>query len=388
MNIIDLIIILIGGAMIYRWYKVGLVRNLFAVGGLFVGIVIGLIIAPVIMGWFKDSVGKFVAVILTVSISTFAFGTLGEAMGLRLNIRLRSNTAQKINAYAGSIASVFFLLVFAWLGAAVIVSSPFKKFNSFIEDSVIIQFLNKELPPTPPIVDRIDGLVKPFDFPQVFAGVPQKLAEPVAPAGSNAVRQAVASAGQSTIKIEARGCGNTISSGSGFIAGAGLVMTNAHVVAGANSITTIDTSGSYDSEVVYYDPSMDIAILKTPILKGKVLNISTLEYSRGQEAVALGFPGGGSFSAEPAGVTNLIKARGLDIYSQSQVIRNVYEFVGNVVQGNSGGPLVLSDGTVIGMVFASAQNNTGYGYALTGAEINQALGLVSNNRVSTQACYQ
>jgi S1-C subfamily serine protease len=165
-------------------------------------------------------------------------------------------------------------------------------------------------------------------------------------------------------------------------------MTNAHVVAGANSITTIDTSGSYDSEVVYYDPSMDIAILKTPILKGKVLNISTLEYSRGQEAVALGFPGGGSFSAEPAGVTNLIKARGLDIYSQSQVIRNVYEFVGNVVQGNSGGPLVLSDGTVIGMVFASAQNNTGYGYALTGAEINQALGLVSNNRVSTQACYQ
>jgi S1-C subfamily serine protease len=139
---------------------------------------------------------------------------------------------------------------------------------------------------------------------------------------------------------------------------------------------------------VYFDPTVDIAILKTPKLSAKSLNISTKQFSRGQEAVVLGFPGGGNFRAEPAGITNTIFARGLDIYGQTQVNRDVYEFIGNVVQGNSGGPLVLSDGTVIGMVFASSQNNQGYGYALTGEEISRALKLINQSGVSTQDCYQ
>ena len=190
------------------------------------------------------------------------------------------------------------------------------------------------------------------------------------------------------MKIESRGCGNNISSGSGFIVGDGLVMTNSHVVAGSDANRVIDTSGSYASEVIYYDPSVDIAILKTPKLKAKALGISSQKYSRGQEAVVMGFPSGGKFVAEPAGVTNTLVARGFDIYNKEQVDRLVYEFVGKVVQGNSGGPLVLSDGTVIGMVFASSQNNEGYGYALTGEEINQALKTAGNSRVDTQACYQ
>ena len=388
MNIIDLIIILIGGAMIYRWYKVGLVRNLFAVGGLFVGIVIGLFIAPGVMSLFKDSVGKFAGAILTIALTTLAFGTLGEAMGMKLNIRLQSKNAQKINSVAGSFGGVIFLLLFVWLASAIIISSPFKTFNSQLENSAIIQFLNRRLPPTPPIIDRVNALVEPLDFPQVFSGVPQKLSEPVAPAGSVAVQEAVQNAGKSTVKIEARGCGNAISNGSGFIVGDGLVMTNAHVIAGATEISVIDTTGTYISVPVYFDPTVDIAILKTPKLSAKSLNISTKQFSRGQEAVVLGFPGGGNFRAEPAGITNTIFARGLDIYGQTQVNRDVYEFIGNVVQGNSGGPLVLSDGTVIGMVFASSQNNQGYGYALTGEEISRALKLINQSGVSTQACYQ
>ena len=388
MNIVDLIIILIVGFSAYRWYKIGLIRNLFAVVGLFVGVVLGLIIAPTIVGWFKDPMGKFISAMLAVSLSTLAFGTLGEAMGGKIDIRINSDAAKKINSISGSVASVFFVLLFIWLGTAVIISSPFKTLNSALENSSIIQYLNKNLPPTPPVIDRINALVKPLDFPQVFSGVPQKIGEPVAPAGSETVKQAVASAGQSTVKIEARGCGNTISDGSGFIVGSGLVMTNSHVVAGSNNVTVLDSAGSYDAEVVYFDPGVDIAILKTPKLKGRVLNISTQLYSRGQEAIVLGFPGGGEFDAEPAGITRAIEARGLDIYNQEQIVRSVYEFIGNVVQGNSGGPLVLSDGTVIGMVFASAQNNSGYGYALTGQEISKALGSISQGAVSTQSCYQ
>lgn len=388
MNIVDLLIIVVAAVMAYRWYKIGLIRNLFAVGGLFVGIILGLLIAPVIMSWFKDPIGKFAAVIMTVSITTLAFGTLAEAMGLKLNIKLGSKTAQQINSILGCIASVFFLTLFVWIGSAIIISSPFKSFNNYLQDSAIIQYLNKKLPPTPPIINRIDNLVRPLDFPQVFAGVPQKLSDPVAPAGSQAVSLAVQNAGKSTIKIEARGCGNAISAGSGFIAGEGLVMTNSHVVAGANDITVIDTTGSYTAEVVYFDPRVDIAILKTPKLSAKALSISANEYQRGQEATILGFPSGGPFYAEPAGITRVLSARGLDIYNQTTITRSVYEFIGNVVQGNSGGPLVLSDGTVIGMIFASAQDNSGYGYALTGRELILALNSFDGSPVSTQVCYQ
>ncbi len=388
MNIIDLIIILIAILVAYRWYQIGLARNLFAVGGLFVGIVIGLLISPAVMGLFKDSVGKFASAILTIALTTLAFGTLGEAMGMKLNIRLQSKNTQLLNSIAGSIGGVLFVLIFVWLSSAIIVSSPFKGFNNQIENSSIIQFLNKRLPATPPIIDRVNTLVKPLDFPQVFSGVPQKLSEPVAPAGSESVRLAVEKAGKSTVKIEARGCGNSISNGSGFIVGDGLVMTNSHVIAGANNISVLDTNGSYQAEPVYFDPAIDIAILKTPKLSARALNISDKNFARGQEATVLGFPGGGNFSAEPAGITNSIYARGLDIYGQTQITRLVYEFVGNVVQGNSGGPLVLSDGTVIGMVFASSQNNAGYGYALNGADLISALNNISSSRVSTQACYQ
>ncbi len=388
MNIIDLLIILILVFMAYRWYKVGLVRNLFVVVGTFAGIVIGVLVAPVVMNLFGGSVTKFIVAILIVSISTFAFGALGEAMGSKSDIRIQSKGLAKANYVAGGVASVFFGLFFVWLGAAVIVSSPFKAFNNQIENSVIIQSLNKNLPPTPPIIDRINAVVKPLDFPQVFSGVPQKLAEPVTTASSESVRLAVANAGKSTVKIEARGCGSLVSSGSGFVAGKGLIMTNAHVVAGSNSITVIDTSGSYESEAVYFDPAVDVAILKTPTLNAKTLRISSQIFSRGQEATILGFPGGGDFDAEPAGITRDLQARGLDIYSQNQITRSVYEFIGKVTQGNSGGPLVLSDGTVIGMVFASSENNPGYGYALDGVEISRALGSAGSIPVSTQKCYQ
>ena len=106
--------------MAYRWYKVGLARNLFAVGGLLIGIIIGLVIAPSIMAWFIDPIGKYAAVVLCVCICTFALGSLGELIGNKLNIRLSSKTSQKINAYAGSFGSIIFLLIFVWLSAAII----------------------------------------------------------------------------------------------------------------------------------------------------------------------------------------------------------------------------------------------------------------------------
>ena len=386
MNYIDLIILIIVVFTAYRWYKIGFVKTLFLVAGIVVGISIGLLIAPIAMRQFKSEQIKFIAMLLSIGGCTIAIGYLAELAGHHINIRIQKPQLQSLNSATGAVFSLFISLGVIWISAGLIAASPIISLNRQIQDSGVIQFMNKNLPATPVVIGRLGALIAPLDFPRVFIGTPPKLADPVIPAGSDILKSAIQKAGLSTVKVESVGCG-VISSGSGFVAGDGLIATNAHVVSGANSVTIIDTNSTFPAKVVYFDPSMDIAILRTEVLKAPVLNISTKIYSRGQEAVGLGFPGGGDFRAEPVGISRSLKSRGLDIYGEKPVEREVYEFIGRVVQGNSGGPIVLADGTVIGMVFASAQNDPGFGYGLNGQEIASALAGISPNEVSTQKCY-
>jgi S1-C subfamily serine protease len=387
MNLVDVLIVsfvLLAG---YRWYRVGLIRNIFSNGGLILGIILGLVLSNLIIGIVAIPLVRFLVVIAIVGLSGFGLGYFGEIIGQKLNIKIKDHNLILVDKIIGAIGGGLFVLILSWISAAIIITSPFTSLNKQFQNSAIIQYMNKNLPATPPIINRINALIKPIDFPKVFAGVPEKLATPVTPAGSETLRSAVSNAGNSTVRIEAKGCSNTISSGSGFVVEDNLIMTNSHVVAGSNKINVISTTGSFDARPVYFDPSMDIAILRTEKLKLPKLKITDRVYERGQEAVAMGFPGGGEFKAEPIGITRALKARGFDIYNINQISREVYEFVGNVVQGDSGGPMVLADGTVIGMVFASAENNPGFGYGLTAPEMTRAISKINNNGVSTQSCY-
>ena len=58
------------------------------------------------------------------------------------------------------------------------------------------------------------------------------------------------------------------------------------------------------------------------------------------------------------------EAEGRDIYGQGLTVRNVYEIQAVVRPGNSGGPLVVPDGQVIGVVFSRSTTNADVGYAL------------------------
>lgn len=385
MNLLDLFIIIFLGFAAYRWYKLGFVQGLFSLLGLILGVVLGIIIAPWAMGQFVSDTVKFIIMILIVGGCTALLAGTGEHLGHKLHIKLIETKLRIPNMIAGAVFSVFVVLGLIWVTASLLANSPFKALNKQIQGSFTIHLLNSRLPATPSIISKINGLLAPLDFPQVFVGAPPKLSSPVAPAGSTFVRLAVENTGESTVRIEAVGCGE-ISTGSGFIVREDLVMTNAHVVAGSTVIEIVDTQARHRAELVYFDPTVDIAILRTEKLGSQVLNISEQSYERGQEVAVLGFPGGGDFHAEPAGITRLLDARGYDIYNTKIVERNIYELRAHVVRGNSGGPVVLSDGTVIGMIFASAQNEQGYGYALTGQEIRRALNRVELNKVSSQRC--
>ncbi|MDT5240566.1 MAG: hypothetical protein QOD97_2764, partial [Mycobacterium sp.] len=175
--------------------------------------------------------------------------------------------------------------------------------------------------------------------------------------------------------------------GSGFVVSPNRVMSNAHVVAGSESVTVEVDGQTYDAGVVSYDPSADISILDVPGLPSPPLQFDMQEARTGTDAVVMGYPGGGDFTATPARIREIIQLNGPDIYHTTTVTREVYTIRGAVRQGNSGGPLIDRDGRVLGVVFGAAVDDADTGFVLTANEVAKQMAKVgSTQRVQTGAC--
>ena len=88
--------------------------------------------------------------------------------------------------------------------------------------------------------------------------------------------------------------------GSGFVVSPNRVMSNAHVVAGSDTVTVEADGQSYDASVVSYDPEADISLLDVPGPAVAAAGASTMQEAQtGTDAVVMGYPGGGDFTATP-----------------------------------------------------------------------------------------
>jgi S1-C subfamily serine protease len=209
-----------------------------------------------------------------------------------------------------------------------------------------------------------------------------------APDAALADAAVVAFARPSVVKIRgvAPGCQKVLE-GTGFVIAPNRVMSNAHVVAGSDSVT-VDAGGqSYDASVVSYDPNADISILDVPDLPAAPLAFAEAAAPTGTDALVLGYPGGGEFVATPARIREIIELNGPDIYRSTSVKREVYTIRGTVRQGNSGGPLIDRNGRVLGVVFGAAVDDADTGFVLTGKEVSRQLAKIGNTAaVPTGAC--
>lgn len=185
------------------------------------------------------------------------------------------------------------------------------------------------------------------------------------PAALARVADAVAG---SVIKISgvAQGCQQG-QEGSGVVVGHERVMTNAHVVSGVpQPLVQITGRGRhYASTVVYYDSDLDVAILAVPGLPAPTLPASLAPATAGDDVTALGFPLSGSYSSAPGHVQSSAVVTGTDIYSQKNVQRPVISATTSLLAGNSGGPLVNTNGYMVGLVFAKAAEQDLPGYAIS-----------------------
>jgi S1-C subfamily serine protease len=199
----------------------------------------------------------------------------------------------------------------------------------------------------------------------------------------------VASVQGSVVKVSgvAPSCSRQID-GSGFVYAAQRVMTNAHVLAGVVDPVVEAEGREYDATPVYVDEEIDIAVLAVPNLPQVPLAFAQKPAETGDDSIIMGYPGGGDLYVGPARVRDRGKISGPDFRDSQTVVRDVYALFGTVRAGNSGGPLFATDGSVLGVVFASAIDDPSTGYALTGVQVAEAAtaGSTARAEVGTGPC--
>jgi serine protease Do len=164
------------------------------------------------------------------------------------------------------------------------------------------------------------------------------------------------------------------SMGSGFIISTkGYVLTNEHVVRGAEKITVILADGrSFTGKVVGSQPQYDVAIVK---IEGQKLPVAPLGTSSdlmvGEWAIAIGNPFGFLLNdTQPTVTAGVISATRRDIKAGSSgvgIYKNMIQTDAAINPGNSGGPLVNARGDVVGVntfIFTKSGGSEGIGFAI------------------------
>jgi len=387
MNLVDLVVLVVVALAAVQGLRLGAIVQVLSFGGFWIGLYLGALLASVTVQWgHSQSTRTAFALVTLLGVATLC-GVVGRIVGNLAFTRVHRGTLGTVDSALGVVVAVVASLLAAWLLANTLVNSSSLALNSSIDRSRIVRSLDNVLPAPPSVFSRVQSFLSAQGFPPVFAQLAPASAGPVALPGSAQLNQAVFHAGNSTVKIIGQGCGQ-IQEGSGFVVGPGVVVTNAHVVAGISHPTVQAGTGFLDTSVISFDPKYDLAVLRVSGLNEPALLLDPQQVSRGVQAAVLGYPGGGPFRALPAGVMAEFEAEGRDIYGQGLTVRNVYEIQATVRPGNSGGPLVQPDGQVIGVVFSRSTTNGDIGYALTSpgvlSRVQQAES--AGKVVSTGAC--
>lgn len=371
MNVLDVLLILASGLAGYTGYRFGLAARALSWAGLAAGLVIGVEFVDDIARALQGSTPR------TRLLASLAFLLLVAVIGQSLGIAIGSLVRRHLPAtggiriadrVAGGITGVFGVLVVVWLLIPGLANAPGWTARA-VRGSAIVRQIDRLAPKPPSSLSTLGRLVGDAPFPEVFR---QLTSSDVGSPPGQGVPLAVSNrVSLSVVKVEGQAC-DTIQQGSGFVAANGLIVTNAHVVAGERSTTvTTPTQGRLDALVVAFDPNRDLAVLRVRGLNAAPLPIVDAQID--ETGGVFGYPGGGPESQAPGRVAERIVAQGTDIYRSAPTQRDVLVLAAKLFPGNSGGPFVDTSGRVAGVAFAVDPGASSTAYALATDEVDAVL---------------
>lgn len=400
MNVLDILLLVAAVWFAIVGYRQGFVVGILSVIGFLGGGLVAVYLLPVIWSALtEDSEVSTTAAIVAVVI-VIVCASVGQAFTTHLGNKLRRSItwspARALDATGGALVNVVAMLLVAWLIGSALAGTSLPTLGKEVRSSKVLLGVSRVMP------DQANTWFTDFSsvlaqngFPQVFSPFANEpITEVQAPDPALVGSPVAARAKQSIVKVvgTAPSCGKVLE-GTGFVFDERRVMTNAHVVGGVDE-PTVQIGGEgrlYDAKVVLYDWERDIAVLDVPDLETRPLQFTDFEEGdarSGDSAIVAGFPENGSYDVRSARVRGRINANGPDIYHRGTVRRDVYSLFATVRQGNSGGPLLTTDGKVYGVIFARSLDDADTGYALTADEIREdiTLGRTANQQVDSQGC--
>lgn len=305
-----------------------------------------------------------------------------ERLGSRLRNGLWIPGLGALDGVLGAALSMAIALGLAWLAGAVVLQTPaLRDLRADVQRSFVLRELNAILPPSGPVLNALAR----FDPLPSISGPDAA----VAPPSPEVLREpGVRAAAPSVVRILGTACGLGVE-GSGWVAGPGLVVTNAHVVAGEHDTVVQapgDAAGSRDATLVHLDVRDDVAVLRVDGLAAPALALED-DPPSGTAGAILGYPLNGPFDARAAriGATRTVFSE--DAHGRGPVRRLVTPLRGRVRSGNSGGPVVDARGRVLTTVFAATTDDRRGGYGVANAVVADALATARRSGpVSSGAC--
>lgn len=382
MTTVDWVIVafalLFGVAGLRRGFIVGALSLAGLVGGALLGARVGPLLLP--EGSHSPYAPLFALAGALLVGGLLASGLERLAWALRRGLRIPGLGA--LDGVLGGVLSVAIALGLVWLAGAVVLQTPaLRELRDEVQRSFVLRQLNNVLPPSGPI---LNALARFDPLPSVTGPAPE-----VPPPSREVLREpGVRTAAPSVVRILGTACGLGIE-GSGWVGAPGLVVTNAHVVAGTRDTVVQapgDATGSRDAALVHFDVRNDLAVLRVAGLEAPPLG-TVGEPASGTAGAILGYPLNGPFdvTAGRVGATRTVISE--DAYGRGPVRRSVTPLRGRVRSGNSGGPVVDAQGRVLTTVFASTTSGRPGGYGVPNAVVRDALdAAATGGSVSSGAC--
>jgi S1-C subfamily serine protease len=376
---VDWIIVVVVALMALFGYAQGFLAGALSLLGFAVGAWVGTRVGPLLLAGGNDSpyapVFGLVGALVAGAILASGFEGIGERLRF---VARRVPGGSVVDGTLGAVLMACLGLALTWVVGAVALQTPgAREYRRDIQRSEILSRLNELLPSR----DLLNALARFDPFPRISG--PSVDVEPPDPqiAGDPDVDAASAS----VVKVQGTACGLGVE-GTGWVARPGIVVTNAHVIAGEEDTEVLERGQApgLEATAIHFDAKNDVAILRVPGLQAPELDLAG-RARRGAGGAILGFPLDGPYKVRAARVGETQLVRTQDAYGAGPVDRMIVGLRGLIQPGNSGGPVVDGRGRVLATVFAATTSGPRGGYGVPNSVVRDALEQDSGP-VSTGPC--